>query len=152
MESLEDILDEMQNKRLNKEEFYLNKLERYQYVLRPTISLGAMQQSVNETIMDTDGIIVQMNLYETSNHCQEIQFLGSINKVHVLIFFTFLIGFIVSLFMLISFGNFTSLIIVSILWPIFHLWFNYVWTSQEKALIEEVKLALHIRIRARMNL
>jgi hypothetical protein len=44
------------------------------------------------------------------------------------------------------------LFIIVPLWGIFHTWFNFVWTSQEKALIEEVKLALHIRIKARIGL
>ena len=47
IENLESILDAMESKRLEKEEFYVNKMDKYQYKLNPTVSLGTVQTSVN---------------------------------------------------------------------------------------------------------
>jgi hypothetical protein len=152
LENLESILDAMENKRLQKEEFYINKMDKHQYRLNPTISIGTVQISVNEVLVHTDAITVKMNLLSKSNKLQEIELLGSLHQFHALIFFAGLSVFIGSIFALVIYGLFAGLIIVTILWPVFHLWFNFVLTSQEKALMEEVKLALHIRIRAGIGL
>lgn len=152
MENLESILDTMESKRLEKEEFYINKMDKLQYRLNPTVSLGTVQTSVNGMLVHMDEITVKMNLLSNNYSLQEIELLGSLHKFHLLMFFAGLCGFIGSIYALMTFGQFAGLILVAILWPICHLWFNFVWTSQEKALIEEVKLALHIRIRAGIGL
>ena len=152
MEDLESILEEMENMRLEKEEFFINRMDQHQYRLNPTISLGTAQIFVNGMLVHTDKITVKMNLHFKSNNLQEIKLLGSLHKFHLLMFFAGLCAFVVSVYALVAFGQFAGLIMVAILWPVFHLWFKFVWTSQEKALIEEVKLALHIRIRAGIGL
>ncbi len=152
IENLESILGAMENMRLEKEEFYINKMNKYQYRLNPTISLGTAQISINGMFVHTDEITVKMNLHPKSNNLQEIELLGALHKFHILFFIVGLCGFIGSVYALFTFGQFAGLIFTVILWPVFHLWFNFVWTSQEKALIEELKLSLHIRIRAGIGL
>lgn len=152
IENLESILGAMENKRLEKEEFYINKMDKYQYRLNPTISLGTVQTSINGMLVHADEITVKMNLNPKSTDLQEIELLGSLHKFHIIFFLAGLIGFMGSVYALVTFGQLAGLILTVILWPVFHLWFNFVWTSQEKALIEEVKLALHIRIRAGIGL
>jgi hypothetical protein len=150
IENLESILDAMESKRLEKEEFDVNKMDKYK--LNPTVSLGTVQTSVNGILVHSDEITVKMNLHSKSNSLQAIELLGSLHRFHLLMFFAGLCGFIGSIYALLTFGQFAGLVFVAILWPVCHLWFNFVWTSQEKALIEEVKLALHIRIRAGIGL
>jgi hypothetical protein len=152
IENLESILDAMESKRLEKEEFDVNKMDKYHYKLNPTVSLGTVQTSVNGILVHSDEITVKMNLHSKSNSLQAIELLGSLHRFHLLMFFAGLCGFIGSIYALLTFGQFAGLVFVAILWPVCHLWFNFVWTSQEKALIEEVKLALHIRIRAGIGL
>lgn len=152
IDNLESILGAMENKRLGKEEFYFKKMDKFQYRLNPTVSLGTVQTYVNGILVHADEITVKMNLHPKSNNLQEIELLGSLHKFHIIFFLAGLSGLLGSIYTLITSGLFAGLILTVILWPVIHLWFNFVWTSQEKALIEEVKLALHIRIRAGIGL
>jgi hypothetical protein len=152
MDTLESILGVMESKRREKEEFYIRKMNKYHYGLNPTISIGTPQYYANGMLVHAEKITVKMNLIPKSNNLQEIELLGSLHKFHIFFFLAGLFGFIGSMYALLSYGQFAGLIFTVIVWPVFHLWFNFVWTSQEKALIEEVKLALHIRIRAGIGL
>jgi hypothetical protein len=93
IENLESILDAMESKRLEKEEFDVNKMDKYHYKLNPTVSLGTVQTSVNGILVHSDEITVKMNLHSKSNSLQAIELLGSLHRFHLLMFFAGLCGF-----------------------------------------------------------
>lgn len=146
IENLESILGAMEAKRLEKEKFYLNKTDRFRYKLSPTISLGTMDISSSGTEVFRDQISVQIELNSKKVDLQEIQLKGKRHYGHIFIFLAFL--FLLSILTITTAKETLVPLILGLpLWVIFHRWFNFVWTSQEKALIDEIKLALHVRIK-----
>jgi hypothetical protein len=151
MGNLERILEAMENERLEKEEFYLNRTESCKYRLNPIVSFGTVQMSTNDMLVHTNKITVEIDLDSKSSGLQEIHLKGARHKGHFLIFFVFV--FLLLVFTAtVARETIIPLYFVMALWIVSHLWFNFVWTSQEKDLIEEVKLALHVRIRAGIGL
>jgi hypothetical protein len=104
----------------------------------PHYSAGGMTRS--------QGITVKMKVHSKSDQLQELDFEGALHKGHLLIAVTFL--FLLTGYFCTKFPQeLIPLFLFPSLWLIFHLWFNFIWTIQEKGLIEEIKLALHIRIK-----
>lgn len=152
IDALERLLESVETQPLEKDQFYFKRLELLKYELEPFVSLGTMQHSINGVSTGTQKISVTLQIASISQNLQELRFSGKLHNAHYFLFFGFLIGFVGAFCALSMTGEFGGLIVVGILWPIVQLWFNYVWTSQEKALIEEIQLSLQIRIRAEVKL
>lgn len=146
LESLVDILEKMISEPLEKETFHIRKIGDSHYILEPRVSLGMPHYSAGGMIKSSQGIIVSMNIHSKSEQLQELCFEGALHKGHLFIavFFTIaLTGYLSTIFP----EKLIPLFLIPSCWLIFHLWFNFIWTIQEKGLIEEIKLALHIRIK-----
>ena len=151
LEILQELFEEIETNKFGKEEFTCLQTAPNNYILNPFFSVGTMQTSINDILTSSSGIAVSAKIISRSETLQEIQLTGKMNPVHyviIAIFFFFLLGFGLS-------GKLTivGFLVLFATWVIFHIWFNFIWASQEKAVIEDLKksIALKMRMRSFLN-
>lgn len=146
--SLQKVLDAMCKKQLKSEDFTIQKNADESYSLIHLIIVGNTYIRVGGMEISNDEVEVTFTTKSISENHQQILLKGATHKFHYLIF----AGFAIFITLVVSQFLWIPALVLGLFWVILHLWFNFIYTSSEKSLIDEFKTALHVRVNAGFGL